>query len=467
MKSKDNLLKSTLVYSIGNLGSKVLSFLLVPLYSFFLNKSDLGYYDLLLTSVTLFAPIISLQISEAMYRWLMDVGEDEENQRSRLISTGLLLIISSILITCLLLLVLYPFINVDYKYELVLIIILTIIFQYLQQVARGLKKNKVYSISGVVYTFLLLILNIIFLKILDLKLPGILYSTILAYALVNGYLVIKCNIIKYLSFKSFSKQEGFKMIKYSWPLIPNAVSWWMISLANKYLILGYLGLNENGIFAISNRFPAIILILNSIFMLAWQDHIILNEENKKSFSKFFNLFIKVELSLTIMLVLLSRTTIELLVSKDFYEAWKYMPLLYIGVAVSSLAAFLGTGYVESKNTKSIFYTTIIGGFSNLLFTYLTIDRLGLYAPSIGTLIGFTIITLIRFKQMKQYFGIVLELKESVILLFLLIIDSVIVFKENTWVDLIGIAISLALIVYFNKGLIEPLIKPLKKKTLIN
>ena len=68
--SKTNaLIKGTLIYAIGNLGTKILNFLIVPLYTFFIEPEALGNYDLLITTVSLLSPILTLRISEAAYRW--------------------------------------------------------------------------------------------------------------------------------------------------------------------------------------------------------------------------------------------------------------------------------------------------------------------------------------------------------------------------------------------------------------
>ena len=70
---------------------------------------------------------------------------------------------------------------------------------------------------------------------------------------------------------------------YSIPLIPNSISWFLINIANKYIILSKLGISDNGIYALSTRFPTIIGVISSVFILAWQDFIINNEPSKEYF----------------------------------------------------------------------------------------------------------------------------------------------------------------------------------------
>src|SRR5690606_27396214 len=147
---------------------------------------------------------------------------------------------------------------------------------------------------------LLLLFNVVFLIFFKMRLEGLLLSMILSLA-VSAVIVFRlAKLSQLIDFKLVNKTELKSMLGYSWPLIPNTISWWMINEVNRFIILFNMGADANGIFAISNRFPSIILMLNSIFMLSWQDHAITSykEENKGVFySKVFNVYMMLELTL--------------------------------------------------------------------------------------------------------------------------------------------------------------------------
>lgn len=453
MNKFDTIVKSTLVYSVGNLGSKILSFLLVPLYSFFLTKSDLGYYDILLTTLTLLVPLVSVQISEATYRWLMDVKLSHDEHYRRVISTSFYILVMGLITWTIALHFAFIFISFKYQTLFVLLVLVTTTLQYLQQVARGLKKTRSYSASGLLYTLLLLLFNGVLLYSCDDKLFGVLIATILANLICVLYLGFSSGIGNYFRLSCWSSVDARMMVAYSWPLIPNAVSWWMISLANKYLIIWFIGVDANGIFAISNRFPAIILIINTVFMLALQDFILLDTSKQKDYSKFFNTFLRIELSLTLVLISMSRLMTLGLISHSFYESWRYMPVLFLSVGVSAVASFLGNGYIETKQTKNIFYTTLVGGVINIGFTLLLIKYIGLYAASFGTLLGFLVITLIRYRQMNFYFKIHPEYKIMSLFLISTFTCSTLLFLERLFIDLLLIIGSILLAIAVNRKIV--------------
>lgn len=464
MSSKSELLKNTMIYSVGNLGSKLLSFLLVPLYSFYLSKSDLGYYDLIITTVSLLVPLVTLQVSDATYRWLLDNKENPVKIKQAT-SSGLFIILCNFVIFFLAAIVFAGIFHIQYAFYFLVLLLFASLFPFFQQVVRGLGNNRLYSIIGISNTFLLVIFNGIFLFVLKFKLEGVLISTAIANCISILMVLFLGNLRKSFSIKNINKQEVRSLIKYSWPLIPNTISWWLINEVNRFIILFKLGAEFNGIFALSNRFPAIILVLNSIFMLSWQDHAIGNhgkENNDTFYTKIFNVYMVLELTTVIFLISVSRYMVKYMVGPQFYSAWMYMPILYLSVAFSSFAGFLGAGYLGAKKTIGIFATTIFGSLVNLFFSFFFITKLGLFAPALGTLFGFALMWVIRVFQTRQFFTIKIDYKVFIILLIFCGVFMKLVLINNSFVQLSSIAAAILIVFFFNKTLFFYIFQTFKK-----
>lgn len=71
MSKESTLVKNTIIYAVGNFGSKILSFLLLPFYTYYLSTDDYGYFDLITTTISLLTPIITFQIYDGLYRYLL------------------------------------------------------------------------------------------------------------------------------------------------------------------------------------------------------------------------------------------------------------------------------------------------------------------------------------------------------------------------------------------------------------
>ena len=72
-------MSNTLLISIGTFGSKILVFFMVRFYTGYLTPSDYGTADLITQTANLLFPIISLGITEGVFRFALD---NERGRRS-------------------------------------------------------------------------------------------------------------------------------------------------------------------------------------------------------------------------------------------------------------------------------------------------------------------------------------------------------------------------------------------------
>ncbi len=467
MTGSDKLLKNTIVYAAGNLGSRVLAFLLVPLYSYYLSKEDLGYYDLITTSVMMLVPFLSIQISDAVYRWLIEARNDAE--KAAAVTNGAAVLCFTIVPFALLFFVADVYLNIQYGYYFLSLLFLTIASVFFQQILRGLGNNKLYSFVGILYTFLLVGFNVVFLFYTNLLVEGLLLASIIAYVLMLAATVATGKFYPLFRISSISRSSIRKMIAYSGPLIPNTISWWLINEVNRFIILYFLGLEFNGIFAMANRFPSLILMVNSIFMLAWQDHAISSsgtQEKKTDATRIFHMFMVLELSLAIFLISITRYMIQFLVDAKFYASWQYIPLLYLAVVFSSFASFLGVGYLNAKKTKGIFYTTIVGSLVNIAVTFGSIRFIGLYAPAVGMASGFFCMWIVRIRQTKSFYHIDIHYSTFVTLLLVSIVFSFLIRIDNLFLSVAMIAAAILIFLYCNRLLLSTIYNKLKQQMIL-
>ena len=80
MDEKKRLLKNTVIISIGSITTKILSFLLIPFYTIYLNNTEYGLYDYICTLGTCIIPIVSMLMDESMFRFLIDCKSAEEKK---------------------------------------------------------------------------------------------------------------------------------------------------------------------------------------------------------------------------------------------------------------------------------------------------------------------------------------------------------------------------------------------------
>lgn len=465
METKSSrLLKTTLIYAIGNMGSKLLSFILLPFYSYYLTNKEYGYYDIILTTISLLVPLITLQLSDSVFRWL--ITSNNKVKRKEIISNSLIVILFNILVVSLTLLVAQEFIEIQDLFLIYLLLILSSIYPVIQQVARGLSRSKIYAISGVFFSFSLLVFNIIFLFLLKLSIQGLLIASIISYLIGLVYLMLKLKLCLYFNVKFFSLFLIKDLLRYSSPLIINTISWWLIVSANKYLVLYFLGKESLGLFSFANKFPGLLLMINSIFILAWQESMILNFKNKDRshfFSKIFNLLLKVQFSITAILILSSEIMIKLLVSDTFYSSWNYMPILYLGVAFSTFAGFYGAIYLGAKDTKASLRTSLVGGIVNIIIALLLIKPFELYGIAVANMVSFFVLFLNRSLTTKKYIELSIDKKKASILITIVLLSLFIVYLKNTFISTLSLLMLLIYLYVENRKILTQILIKIKNK----
>ncbi|NMB63571.1 MAG: oligosaccharide flippase family protein, partial [Spirochaetes bacterium] len=233
--SESNLAKNTLIYAIGNIGVLIINFVLVPFYTFFLTKEELGYYDFIVTTAMFIAPFATLQVEMAILRWLLD-NDSKNIKKSVITNSFFILSINLLLLTALFFAFSKYFID---KYNIIILFYYVLFFLYplFKQILRGIGKPKQYIFVEICYTSLFLILSILFIVHFKLGVKGLLISNIIALSFSILFVFFNNKIYNYIGKQYFSKSLLIKMLKYSVPMILNISSVWFMTSAIKYFII--------------------------------------------------------------------------------------------------------------------------------------------------------------------------------------------------------------------------------------
>lgn len=405
------------IYSIGSLGSRAINFAVYPILTFFLIKSDLGYYDLIVNTIYLLIPLATFQISDGVYRAILPVND--RGARKAIISTGINIILTTTVVILLSVLIITKlFFPVQQGFLVFLMALGYALNISFKQIVRGLKLNKAYILSDIIYSFVFVCALLVFLNGYLVGLEGVFVSFILANVLSIGYLLIATEIISYMSFFKLPRRENIRaLFRYSVPLIPNTLSWWLVGSANTYIITIILGLAANGIYAIAFKFSSIVYILNKIFTLAWQDQLIGAESEDHQYnSKILNRLLVFLLIMVGLITLSSKPLLRIIVTGEYYEAWKYIPLLLMATVFSSISSYFGAFYLSWQNTSKIFITTLYGALVAVISSVILTNWLGLMGTSIAMALGFGTVAITRYLDTRARLN--LSFKPTILLILM-------------------------------------------------
>ena len=464
MLNKNHLIHNTFLYAVGPLLNRLIAIVLIPFYSFLLLPDELGYYDIIVTASTLITTLATLKISDGVYRWLIDSGDNDELRQSALTNSMLVLLAGIGLIIIGFIVIPGNFIA-GHRIHLCLYVVSTLLYTHLQQVLRGLGFVKQYTRLSLINVILLLVSNIVFLGLLKFGLEGVLLSAIAANTISIAAMAVWIKISKYIKLDRIDKSEIKKMIAYSTPLVFNAVNWWLMGGFDRIIIVYFIGLDLNGIYAIANKFASILVLINSFFIPAWQDFILANDKTTDKilhFNKYFNKYLILLLSLMLVLSAGAKFGIEHFIDAKYNTAWKYIPLLLAGSCFLALTSFLGTFFLLNKNTGELFKTTLIGSAVNITVSLLLIKSIGLYGPCAGMFAGFFVSFLLRYNSLKRTRHLSLEIYPILILLGCFSGILLMMYSNISNAESISIAIVLIVLLSMNKGVLSGLLFFIKK-----
>lgn len=451
------LFKNIGLLTISNFGGRLLTFLLIPLYTKYLTTSEYGIYDLYTTTVALLIPILSVCIFDAVQRFSLN----KDSNKSDVFTVGFRNMLKSIFIFSLLILINYIFkifaeLN-KYPLYLLLYFVSERFYTYFSNVSKGLDKVKEYAICGFINSATTLIFNILFLTVFHWGIDGYFLANILSYFIAGFYLMIKVKIWNYLKLHLSNKNQKAEMMNYSKHLVFNSISWWINNSIDRYFIIWLLGTAENGIYSVAYKIPTIINVVQSIFNQAWTLSAIKEFDDRKDnfYSNTYKTYILLLTFSCSGLIILDQLIAKIIYSNDFYIAWKYVPFLLISAVFAALNAFIDSIFAANMDSKIIAQTTIIGAVINIVLNLLLIHFMGTMGAAISTMISYFVMWIFKFIKAKKIVKISINpLKMSVSYIILLAQSILIVYTNNY-----TIKYSLVTILFFAMVLIN--IKDLK------
>ncbi len=418
--SEKKLLKNTFIYMIGTMTSKLLQFFILPIVTAILMTNEYGYYDLIISASGIIIPIITMQSTEGLFRFVFNANP---NERSVIISSVSIFLLVSMAIFSLIFSIFQCVTKLmDFSGLVLLYFITFTIYTYYQKLCRCLQKNVVFAVSGVIHTFVLLGVECILLIILKMRVDGLLWANIVSNIVCIVYLEIHTQSTKIFDIKKLSKGYLLKILKYSLPLVPNSISWWFISACNRYIIAFFIGVGANGIYSVAGKFPQLVTFVVSIFQTAWQESAVMEADSEKRdefYTNVFNQYMNVLLSATVIIIPVLKIVVPVMIADTYLDGMRYIPVLMISSVMTAFSQFYGTAYMVFQKTQKAFSTSIVAAFINLTISIGLINKIGLFAPAIGTACAFCIQWIIRIKQMKECFKVKIYYKKLMILIGML------------------------------------------------
>lgn len=431
-----NLTKDLLLFSIASFIPKVLGFFLLPLYTSLLTTSEYGTYDLLTTIASLILPILSLDISDAVLVFTLELKNDEKKKEYPLEIAKKIIVFSAVFLFAVLVIayfVLKQYYSISYYIYIFTYYLSTVILNCLVSYLRAVDNVKLVVFSGLANSVVTICANVFLIIVFSLGLDGLLIANIAGNIIGILFIIPRTKTIKIFNNNIYYRENDSnllkKMIKYSFPLIFTGLAWWINSYSDRLFISYYLGLSDNGLYAVANKIPSILTAFHAVGYQAIRMSVY--RENSSNDTKIFQ--VKMYKTYSAMMLVTCSIVIcfnnliaKFLFQAEFFVAWKYAPALLISIAIFSISGVLTPMYEVEKKSSIIAKSTILGATINTLLNYILIPMLGLYGAVISTIAGYLFVWIgmvirlknigVRTNHLSIILGIVVLIAQWIMLL---------------------------------------------------
>lgn len=411
--------KSSVLYFLGNILSKLITFFLLPIYTSYISPEDLGYYDVSTTYLNLIVTFLFIDIYVAIMRFVFDEKHGSESNKP--IFNGIIIFLCSLFLYTIVSALVAIFFDVQFLGYIYVYGVSVVFSNLLGYLARALDFNRLYAFSGVVSTLVSSVINILLIVYLNWNVESLFFALTIGLLVQTLMLESKVKLVKRVSLNYYDKVLLHKMFVYSYPLALNSLAYWLLTGYANVMIARYLGLEANGIYMIAMKFGLMINMVSTCFSMAWQELIFRKgNEDKKELSIFYsNAMNMLILFLTIgLLILIPMSSILFpYVIADAYKAsYEIIPLYIVAATISVVSSFWGQIYAALKATHIIMYSTIIACIVNVLLVPFFIHMWGLIGAIIAVIISYLVNVVMRICLIRNMVKISLNCRYLLLLL---------------------------------------------------
>ncbi len=425
MNRYQKLFSNTVILGVGTFASKLLVFLLMPLYTALLSTAQYGTAELITSTANLIIPVACVGIANGIFRFAAEKNADRE----AVFSSSLALLGGGTLVF----LALSPvFFFIPYFDGYAWLIPLYVIFADLQSVCaqyvRAIDRTKLFAVQGILNTVLTVALNLLFLLAWDMGVTGYVLSVILGNLVTAIVIFCSARLWRVFRVGKIDRALMWELLRFSLPMIPTTVCWMITDLSDRYLVTYFCGDAINGVYSAAYKIPTVVTLLSSIFMQAWQFSAVAESSDegtsRKFYSEVFGGFVSVVMIGAAGLILCSELLCDLLLNSAYAQAATYMPTLLCAAAIEAIVSFLATVYMVKKKSMNSFVTAMSGAMLNIVLNLIMIPHYGALGAAAATLASYGLVFGLRMADTRRYIRFRLHLPRMLVSVALLLISCV-------------------------------------------
>lgn len=460
MKNLQKFIKTSGIYLLGNVLTKAIAFIMLPIYTKYLSPTDYGTYDVNIAYITFLSSVLFLDIWSSVMRFMFDYKSIDAKQKP--ILSGFVIFFISTVVYTVFSFFLGNLMSVDYIFWVFLYGLTMNLQQFFAYIVRGLGKNALFAMAGLIGSIVSILANIFFIAVLKKGYEYLYISSVLGSVVNIVILMMGSSLKTIFRKKNYDKALTSSLFIFSLPLTVNSVSWWFLTAFNRVMISSRLSVAENGLYSVASKFTSVMQLVDQAFQMAWQEMSFSkggsnNKDKPVFFSNAINEYIKFMTMGVALLLPVIKIVFPYFINRTFNEALNLIPLALIATLFSSISSFLGSTLTAIKQNKYLFTTTVTGTVINVLVISLTINILHVQAANIALGLGFLIVDIRRYVLLGKYIELSFDKKGTLPMMIMVIVATITFFCGGLFLNMGIFLIFIPIIIFIYRKTIRKIL----------
>ena len=422
--------KESLIYGVGHVAARGVTFLLLPIYTNLFSLSDYGIISLVYTFLGFMNVILHYGLDASLLKHY--VPADIEERKSILTNAY-----ASFLLTTIVFLLFLVFFRSDISGllfgnplpSITLMVAGILFFDVLWSMhvllLRAEGKPVFYTIVSFINVLLTLGLNILFVIYLKLGISGVLISNLITSGCI--FFITFPIIIKRISITTLSVKQWKRMMKFGLPFLPAGIFSMILELSDRYILRYLTNIETVGIYNAGYKLGMLMMLVVMGFNMAWQPYFLKKEKNEREYiAKVTTDVLSVLGFLWILILIWTDTLVKLQFGDSTFFGDQYWASTQI-VSIIALAYIFHAIYLLQlpgvyllERSGLIAWIRGLGAVSNITLNFLFIPKYGIVGAAGATCISFILMAVFIFMVNQKLFVIKYDWKKILLITILAI-----------------------------------------------
>ena len=446
----------SLVYGLSGVISRFISLLLVPIYTRLFSPEDYGVMSLVGSFIAVVSILVVLGLDNSAHRWFWDTEDKQDRQRTIATWAWCQLIVSAFCGAAIFIAAEWIGHKIVGRSDAALyfrIAAVTLPLSVLGGVVNNwfrMQRRPWATMFFALGTSLLTVgLTLLFVVGMRRGLAGIYAAQVVALAVGSTIAAILLRDWVAPRFMDVSRLRP--MLRYSLPMIPAGLAYWVVSFAAPYFVKAYTTTSEVGLYSIGSALAAGVALVTGAFQQAWGPFAISIHQQpdaRDTYATVFLFYLWLAGAISAGLSLFAPEILRVLATAQYAGASVVVGVLALSFVMIGLTYIAATGPSIARQTGPTGIAMVSAAVLNIILNFALVPRFGMMGSAVATLISQALTPIYLFYRSQQLYPIPYRFGAGVVLFAVTLVVIAVGIKIETNSLALDIALKLALLSLF-------------------